>query len=128
MKQMETNKIETPHYRIEFGADRIVRFAWAPGVEVTLEVARQSYVDTRKIVSSPPVGLLVNLGGVRNMDRDSRIFFSRLEGIAAVALVGGSPVARLIGNLFIGLNRSPMNAARMFAAEEEAVEWLKKYL
>lgn len=125
---METKKIETPQYRIEFGADRIVRFNWAPGAEVTIEIARQSYADTLKIVSPLPVGLLVKVDGVRNMDRASRVFFSRLEGIAAAALVGGSPVARIIGNLFIGLNRSPMNPVRLFAAEEEAVEWLKGYL
>lgn len=44
-----------------------------------------------------------------------------------MALLIGSPVSRMIGNFFLGINRLRV-PVRLFSDEAEALEWLKRYL
>jgi hypothetical protein len=61
------------------------------------------------------------------MTREARVFFSSNEGPSALGLVVDSPIARVIGAMFMGLLRNAPYPARLFATEAEAVEWLKGY-
>jgi hypothetical protein len=45
----------------------------------------------------------------------------------AVALLMGSPVSRVLGNLYLGLNKPPI-PTRLFTSEEEAKVWLRSFL
>ena len=45
----------------------------------------------------------------------------------AIALLVGSPLSRVIGNFFVGLNRSTF-PLRLFTSEEEAIAWLRTFL
>lgn len=71
---------------------------------------------------------LVQLGKVKSVSRGARTFFSssqeNLAIASRVAMVGVNPVARVIGNFFLGLNRPPI-PVRLFAGEEEALIWLQ---
>lgn len=45
----------------------------------------------------------------------------------AVALMVASPVSKVIGNFFIGLNK-PTHPVRLFSDESSGLEWLKEHL
>ena len=45
----------------------------------------------------------------------------------AQAIIVDSPVSRLIGSFFLGLNKPPF-PTKLFTSEADAVEWLKGYL
>ena len=45
----------------------------------------------------------------------------------AIAMVSKTPLGRMMANLFFNLKQNPY-ATKMFDNEEEAKEWLKKYL
>ncbi|UPT67368.1 MAG: STAS/SEC14 domain-containing protein [Sphingobacteriales bacterium JAD_PAG50586_3] len=47
--------------------------------------------------------------------------------VQALAMVSASPVGRMVANLFFALKPAPY-PAKMFSSEEEAKQWLKKYL
>lgn len=120
---------ETLNFKLWLGDDDVIREKWTPGTYVTLELAKQSVEPVLAICKEKPYPLLVHLDGIKGMDRDARVYYSGLDGPSAVALVGVSPIARVIGNLFIGLNKQTTQLnLRMFAQEEEALTWLKAFL
>ncbi|MGZ4038838.1 MAG: DUF7793 family protein, partial [Bacteroidia bacterium] len=74
--------------------------------------------------------LLVDARPVLSMEREARKHFStngRDTKISAMAVMVKSPLSRVIGNFFMGLNK-PQIPARLFDSEADAVEWLKTFL
>ncbi len=127
MKEYREYK-ETPNFKLWLGDDDILRLKWTPGTYITLELAKLSVEPVTAIVKEKPYPLLVLLDGIKGMDRETRIYYSGMDGPSAVGLVGVSPISRVIGNLFIGLNKQTQLNLRMFAKEEEALIWLKGFI
>jgi hypothetical protein len=50
---------------------------------------------------------------------------NRDSNVSAFAIIIQSPLSRVIGNFFMGLNK-PRVPARLFKSEKEAVKWLKE--
>ncbi len=116
---------ENPYFKFWLGDDNVIREQWIPGTYITLELAKLTAEPVKEILKKGTYPLLVLLDGIKGMDREARVIYSEMDGPSAVALVGVSPIARVIGNLFIGLNKSTKLPLRMFAKEEEALKWLK---
>jgi hypothetical protein len=67
---------------------------------------------------------------LKSFDRAARKYFAGEEAgqtVRALAIITGSPVSRILGNFYLGINR-PQTPCRLFTAEDEALEWLKEYL
>jgi hypothetical protein len=67
---------------------------------------------------------------IRSITREARLFASSADAIQvvkAVALLIGSPVSRVIGNFFLGINKPPY-PTRIFTSEAEALSWLKNII
>jgi hypothetical protein len=74
--------------------------------------------------------VLVDLRELRSMSRDCRRYFAGPETAkveTAAALLVVSPVARAVGNFFMGLNK-PLLPTRLFTSEPEALAWLKGFV
>ena len=123
----KTDRIETPDYTCWLGEDGIVRFSYPEGTELDLDFANAAVAGFRDLVGDQPRPLLIPLDQAKSMSRRARTFFSSIEGPSAVGLVVGSPIARAIGAMFMGLLRNAPYPARVFATEEAAVEWLKGF-
>jgi len=122
------DRIETPEYTCWVGADGIVRFSYPEGTDLNLDFAEAAGAGFLDLVHGHPRPLLVSLDQAKNMTREARVFFSNIEGPSAVGLVVESPIARVIGAMFMGLLRDASYPARVFATETEAVEWLKGFV
>jgi len=64
------------------------------------------------------------------MTRDARNYFSmngRETKLNSMAIVIKSPLSRVIGNFFLGMNK-PAVPTRLFDDENDAIEWLHEYL
>jgi hypothetical protein len=121
-------EIEVRATRVRFHSDGIVEYIYGP-FEVDEELARAVIGAATAAMSEPkPMLTLVQLAQVKNVTRGARTFFaSSRENLAIakkVAMVGASPMARVIGNFFLGLNKPPV-PVRLFATETEAIAWLK---
>ena len=74
--------------------------------------------------------LLVDARHGSSVDRGARSYFSGPETakvVSASALLVGSPVSRMVGGFFLGLNRSIV-PTRLFTSEVEALGWLHGFL
>lgn len=125
---IDVNKeIEVAGTVIRFHADGIIEYVYG-NMEIDEAHARKVIATATKAMDEvKPRLTLVQLGRVKSVSRDARNFFSGPENLAVasrVAMVGINPVARMIGNFFLGLNR-PAVPVRLFGSTEEAMVWLQ---
>lgn len=126
-----TNEISVQGTAVRFHSDGIIEYDYA-AVDVDEAHARAVIAATTAAMSPiRQAPTLVQLGRVKSVSRGARTFFSsskeNLAIASRVAMVGVNPVARVIGNFFLGLNRPPI-PVRLFAGEEEAISWLQSGL
>jgi hypothetical protein len=126
-----TQQDDVRSQRIWLGDDGIVRTKMMPGVfELELSDAQEVVHAVAAVGGNVARPVLVDLREVRSMSRECRKYFAGPETAkveAAAALLVVSPVARAIGNFFMGLNR-PLCPTRLFTSEADALVWLKQFV
>jgi hypothetical protein len=71
---------------------------------------------------------LVNISESKTVSAQARVTYSGPDAakhISRLALIVGSPVSRVIGNFYLGLNK-PAFPARLFTSEPSAEQWLRE--
>ena len=74
--------------------------------------------------------IVVCLTNIKTVSKESRDIYSSDEmgdTISAAALLVGNPVSRIMGNFYIGINKTKM-PVRMFTRRDEAKKWLRDFL
>ncbi len=74
--------------------------------------------------------ILVDITKVKSVTRASRSMYSSEETaglLLGAALLVGNPVSRVVGNFYLGLNKSTM-PIKLFTDIDEAWNWLEKLL
>ncbi len=126
---MEDDFLLTRCAMISLGEDGIVRFTVSAGADETLDDAREGVAAVVKISKGKKCPLLADIRRVRATSREVRRYYAGEEATraaAAAAILVGSPISRMIGSFFLGLNK-PGIPVRLFASESEATEWLKGF-
>jgi len=118
--------IETPTGRAFLDEHEVVRFVCDHGAVIDESAA---VVNTDAIVAIAAGGtypLVVDIRSVERIDAAARRYHATVSGLhfTAVALLVDSPLSRVIGNFFLGLNR-PAYALQIFSDESAAIGWLK---
>ena len=84
----------------------VLRVDWRPGSGCTLHDAQSARQAVRDL-GHPGAPLLVDMRGMRSFDRGAREHFTAGAGrVAAIAIVVGTPVTRMMANFFIGMRRA----------------------
>jgi hypothetical protein len=112
------------------GDDGICRTQTKPQAEIGVKEALENSVAVSSFYKSKKFPLLVDARNVKSIARDARKHFStngRDTKITSFALIVKSPLSRVIGNFFMGLNK-PAIPARLFDDADDAIAWLKHYL
>jgi hypothetical protein len=100
-----------------------------PGAAMTLEDAELSLAAIPRSADGSKHLVLVDLRNLKAMTREAREFYASdkaAQRVAAAALLVASPISRVIGSFFIGLNKTRM-PLRLFTSEKEAISWLRGY-
>lgn len=121
---------ECPWFTAQVRDDGILTFCPIPGLVLTRDIATQVLRIGLQIVEHPPVPTLVLMQEIARVDREARAFFASSEYLSLTsqsALVVGSPVSRVIGNFFVGLNRLKY-PCELFDDPELAIAWLRSFL
>ena len=116
------------HYRVELRSDGILCYRVLPGGVFTGDMARRILADGLALTNRP-LPCLVLMQEVARAEREARAFFASEDYLSLAshtALVVGSPVSRVVGNFFVGLN-PPKYPIRIFNDPTKAVEWLRTY-
>jgi hypothetical protein len=122
--------IEITAFWTWMGNDGICRTKTKPAAEITLKEAQENSVAVSSFYTNKKFPLLIDARNIKYMEREARKHFStngRETKITSFAVMVKSPLSRVIGNFFMGLNK-PEVPARLFDDELEALKWLKEFL
>ena len=127
---MTSEVIETRSQRIWMGEDGIMRFVALPVPEHTLDDAKENLEAAVKINKDKKVPGLIDIREAKSVSREARMYYTGDENakvLDAAAMLVDSPVSRIIGNFFIGLNKAPF-PCKLFSSESAAIEWLREFI
>lgn len=98
------------------------------GSEIQLEDAKENTAMVIAVSGGANYPILVDLRKIKSISKEARDHFSmrgRKPNVTAIAMLVSSPLSRIIGNFFLGLNK-PTVPTRMFTSEEEGIAWMKR--
>ena len=125
MNRPENGVIETRVYYTWMGADGIARTQVKPGSEVVLADALENSKAVNDLAGPSTYPLMIDARQITSITKEARDYFSmrgRESRVIALAIVIDSPLSRIIGNFFMGLNK-PRVPTRLFGDTESAAEW-----
>ena len=128
---MERQEIITRTARHYLDDDGIFHTICLPGTEQTLDDAKENIQATAKLDGTRRRPLLIDIRPLKSQTGGAREYCGRAEGsryFSAAAVLIDSPLSRMIGNLFLGFNKSSAAELRLFSSEAEAIAWLKTFL
>lgn len=122
--------IEMQVAKIWFEDDRIIIVTFLPGAEVTLEDMKEIHMISTKLRGNKKVPVFTDIREIKSITREARLFASSeiaVKVTSAVAVLIGTPVSRVLGNIIMGFNRPPF-PTRLFTSEAKALEWLEDFV
>ena len=120
---------ESPWFTAYLREDGLLVYRAVPGLVIDHTVAIKVIEIGLQLVDEPKPTMVL-MQDMARVDREARAlfasdFYNRL--CSQTALVVGSPVSRVIGNFFVGLNR-PRHLFRIFDDPAQASEWLRGFV
>jgi hypothetical protein len=106
----------------------IILTRYDPGAIVTLENARSHIEAIRRHADGRRYPLMVDISQVRETRQPARRYLGSEEAVVwrALALVGGSPIANMMANIYLALSRSKA-PQKFFRDEASAISWLRQF-
>jgi len=98
----------------------------APLAEIDLEQAKENTKYVRELSGDNVYPILVDIRKIRSISKEARDHFAmrgRKPGVTAIAMLVSSPLSRIIGNFFLGLNQ-PVVPTKMFTDRDMAEQWV----
>lgn len=109
--------------RVEAG---IVLLRWSPGVHITGPLAAEAMAAVDRLNDDRKRPLLVDMTGTANLARAARAAFESECQVSRMALVGSSPVDKVIANF--GLRVSTIAIpSRYFNSVPAGLAWLRTH-
>ncbi len=108
---------------------RILRARYREGAEVTGADAREHLQVLGRLSSGKRVRVLIDVRPARSQSREAREVYAgpqSVEYTQCCALLVGSPISRVLGSFFLGLNK-PIYPTRLFTSPQEAERWLETF-
>jgi hypothetical protein len=122
--------VETQTQLIWLDDDGIVRATAKPNSVMTLQDAKEHILTVAGLCAGIRRPVVVDMTGHNALNREARKYFAGPETAkveSAAALVVRSPMARAIGNFFLGFDK-PLIPTRLFTSEEEATQWARQFV
>jgi hypothetical protein len=123
---MPANETVTRTQRIFLRPDGIVQCVNISGDQQALEHAQENVRAVAMIGGGVRRPLFVDTTIPAPLSREGQAYYTSpdvAKVVTAVAIVAANVVGRVIGNVFLGFQRSEV-PVRLFANEAEAVRWL----
>ena len=109
---------------VELGADGVIHLIWEPRVRIEIEDAQAAMAAVNRIAGDGTYPMLVDMATTENVSIQARSVFSIPCAANRIALLGASPVDRIIANFFLGVHVPPC-PTRFFTSRTESMKWLQ---
>jgi hypothetical protein len=108
---------------VELRADGVIHLVWKPKVTIEVTDSRAAMDTVNEISNGSEHPMLVDMATTEAVTREARAVFSIPCAASRIALLGSSPVDRVIANFFLGVHTPPC-PTRFFTSRSEAMTWL----
>lgn len=108
---------------IEMGKGGLLHLRWLPGVHIQVEDARAAMAKVNEVCQQEQHAMLVDMAAVGSVSREARAVWSIPCSASRIALLGKSPVDRVLANFFLGVHVPPC-PTRFFTSRSAATDWL----
>lgn len=108
---------------LALGADGVLRLTWPRGAVITAEDAERAMLRVNQLCGDERHPMLVDMATTTDVSRGARAVFGRPCQASRIALLGASPVDRVLANFFLGINAVPC-PTKFFTSERDAIAWL----
>jgi len=126
-----TRSTETTKGMVQLYSNGILHQTYNDGTELTKEDSlAEIELYSNEYCRDMKRPILVDIRNIKAISKESRNIYSSEETekcLSAAALLIGNPVSRIMGNFYLGLNKTIM-PAKMFTSVKEASDWLKTFL
>jgi hypothetical protein len=124
----DASVITHPKFRMWLRPDGIVQMVWALRATVLLEDATAALEAMAQLTGGRRSPLLVDMRDTGAQDRATRAEWTRRSDLSsAVGLIVGTPLSRMVGNIFLRMNK-PQFPVRLFDTEAPALAWLQGFV
>jgi hypothetical protein len=106
--------------------DQIVKIVLPRDEHLDEESARILVAGLRPSGEERPVAVLMDVTDVASVSRAARTVFGSVTAVVAWALLGHTPVDRILAHFILGADFTSC-PARYFSSEAEAVNWLQEH-
>lgn len=120
---VDPNPTDDAKLHIELSDDGLLLLRWQSGVHIQVEDARAAMAKVNEICEHERHAMLVDMAAVGSVSREARAVWSIPCRASSIALLGKSPVDRVLANFFLGVHVPPC-PTRFFTSRSEAVDWL----
>jgi len=130
MNRPKVGVTELRAYYTWMGEDGVARTQVKPGSEVVLEDAEENSKAVNSLYGPDLYPIIIDTRKIKSITKEARDFFSmrgRESRVYGFAILVDSPLSKIIGNFFMGLNK-PRVPVKLFMKEEKAVYWCKKLI
>jgi hypothetical protein len=122
---MEPVTVDGGKGTVELRTDGIIHLIWDPRVRIELQDAQAAMATVNRIAGDGSYPMLVDMATTEAVSRDARSVFSIPCAANRIALLGASPVDRIIANFFLGVHIPPC-PTRFFTSRDESMKWLQQ--
>jgi hypothetical protein len=103
----------------------VVQLKWPRGVSITESEAEAAMRNVNELCGTRRHPMLVDMATTAQVSRGARAVFGRPCQASRIALLGASPVDKVLANFILGINKLPC-PTRFFTSRDDAMAWLLK--
>ncbi|WP_461163197.1 DUF7793 family protein [Arthrobacter sp. R4-81] len=120
---MEALTVEGGKGTVKLGADGIIHLVWNAKVHIEAVDAHAAMAAVNVVGNGSEYPMLVDMATTESVHRHARAVFSIPCAASRIALLGTSPVDRVLANFFLGVHIPPC-PTRFFTSRNDAMLWL----
>ncbi|GAA5189585.1 hypothetical protein GCM10023346_04520 [Arthrobacter gyeryongensis] len=124
---MEPIAVEGGKGTVELRSDGIIHLVWNDRVTIEAVDAHAAMAAVNEAGKGSEYPMLVDMATTESVHRHARAVFSIPCAASRIALLGTSPVDRVLANFFLGVHIPPC-PTRFFTSRDEALVWLMQDL
>ncbi|UUL75388.1 STAS/SEC14 domain-containing protein [Pseudarthrobacter sp. Fe7] len=121
---MKRNRVEGAKVAVTLGNDGIIRLVWNWHVRIEAIDAHAAMAAVDELADGREYPMLVDMTSTASLSRQARSVFSSRCAASRIALVGSSPVDRILANWVLSGQKLPC-PKRFFNSDAEATTWLR---
>ena len=108
---------------VELDAKGVLHLVWLPGTILEAADVHAAMAQVNEIADGAEYPMLIDISNTQAVTRQAKSVFSIKCAASRIALLGSSPVNRVIANFALARRTLPC-PTRFFASRDDAMNWL----